>query len=321
MVNNSYNYEFARDWPRIPDEYLPQDVCSAATDESENVYVLSRGKHPFLMMDRDGKLLKTWGAGQFTRAHGICLSPDGYIWCVDDDNHCVRKYTADGDLLQTVGTPGKCTDTGCVNKDTESIRRSAGPFCYPTGIAFLKDTGEFFVTDGYGNARVHHFTPDGELISSFGNPGSGPGEFKNPHAIAIGDNGLLYVADRENDRIQIFEPDGKVADIWDDVIYRPQGVALDKFGYVFVIELGFVLFNLTRKPVDVQPKARVSILSPEGKLVGRIGDGESVEGNIHWSHGIAVSPRGDVYTGEVVLTLAGGKYPAGAKALKRYVRI
>jgi len=316
-----YEYEVVPDWLDIPEEYAPKDVCGLAVDYMENVYVLNRGKYPFLMLNSGGKLIKTWGTGEFTRAHDICISPDGHVWCVDDDNHCVRKYTPDGELCQIIGTPGQPSDTGVVGKDDSTIQYSAGPFCYPTGIAFHKKTGEFFVTDGYGNARVHRFSPDGELISSFGKPGGNPGEFRLPHSIAIGDNGFLYVVDRENDRIQLFEPDGKVVAVWEDVVYRPQGIAIDGNGNIFVIELGYKLFNTIRKPVSVQPRARVTILSPDGKVISRIGESDEIKsGSLHWSHAVAVSPCGNLYTGEVVLTL-NGWCPPEVSALQKFVKI
>src|SRR5262249_52037072 len=151
----------------------------------------------------DGAFLSSWGEGQFIRPHGITIGPDDSVWCTDDMDHTVRKFTSDGKPLLALGTSGKASDTGATSMDFRSIRRAGPPFHYPPNLA-LSPGGELYITDGYGNARVHRFSPDGRLLSSWGEPGSGPGQFHLPHGIAVDTEGIVYVADRENSRIQLF---------------------------------------------------------------------------------------------------------------------
>ena len=163
--------------------------------------------------------------------------PTTAFYLTDDLDHTVRKFTTDGKLLQTLGTSGQPSDTGIVGIDYRTIRRPGPPFHRPTNVALAAD-GSVLVTDGYGNCRVHHFAPDGRLLSSWGEPGDGPGQFHLPHGIAVDRDGRIYVADRENSRIQIFSPQGKFLSQWTDVA-RPMQVFIDKHDNVFVAEVGW----------------------------------------------------------------------------------
>ena len=149
-----------------------------------------------MIFDRDGNLIKHWGEGVFRRAHGIHIGPDGMLYLTDDGDHCVRKCTPDGKILLTLGTPGK-----------PAPYMSGDPFCRCTDVA-LGLKGEIYVSDGYNNARVHKYTPDGKLIKSWGAPGVDPGEFNVAHNICSDDDGWIFVADRENHRVQVFDADG-----------------------------------------------------------------------------------------------------------------
>src|SRR5262249_5479221 len=149
----------------------------------------------------------------FKRAHGIFIGPDDAVYCIDDFDHTFRKFTTDGKLLMTLGTSGKPSDTGATSIDFRTIRHSGPPFHYPTDLALAPD-GSLYVSDGYGNARIHKFSPDGRLLFSWGEPGDGPGQFRVPHGIAVDRQGFVYVADRENSRVQIFAPDGKYLSEW-----------------------------------------------------------------------------------------------------------
>src|SRR5262249_5651506 len=161
---------------------------------------------------------------------------------VDDGNHTVRKFTPQGELLLTLGTAGVPSDTGYVGPQPGisgstllgTIKRGGPPFNCPTNLAFAPN-GEFYVSDGYGNARVHRFTPDGTLLQSWGEPGAEPGQFNLPHGIAVHPDQRVFVADRENDRIQIFSPDGGFLDQWLDV-QRPTQLLIGADGVVHVAE-------------------------------------------------------------------------------------
>src|SRR5439155_14523437 len=139
---------------------------------------------PLIVFDRDGRFLASWGEGLFKRAHGISIGPDDALYCTDDLDHTVRKFTPEGKLLLTLGTSGKPADTGIDGIDYRTIKRAGPPFHRPTNLALAAD-GSMYVTDGYGNARVHKFSADGRLLFSWGEPGSGSGQFNLPHGIAI----------------------------------------------------------------------------------------------------------------------------------------
>src|SRR5947209_5389993 len=196
-----YHYKALENWERLPDGWSFGEVAGVATNSRGHVYVFNRGEHPLMVFDREGLFLTSWGEGLVVRAHGITIGPDDAVYLTDDVDHTVRKFTPEGRLLQTLGTSGRASDTGIVGLDYRTIQRCGEPFNRPTNLALAAD-GSMYVTDGYGNARVHKFAPDGHLLFSWGEPGTGPGQFNLPHGIALDRFGRVYVADRENSRIQ-----------------------------------------------------------------------------------------------------------------------
>ena len=149
-------------------------------------------------MDPTGKIINTWGEGLFSNPHSVTVAPDGNIFLVDNGDSTVRKYTPEGKLLMMLGTPNE-----------PAPKMSGIPFNRPTKVAIDPNNGDIYVTDGYSNARVHKYTPDGKLLFSWGESGTSDGQFNIVHDIAIDSEGWLYIADRENHRIQIFDSNGK----------------------------------------------------------------------------------------------------------------
>src|SRR6476661_6307448 len=178
MVQTSaLSYEVVEGWEQIPAGWTHPDVAGVAVDSQDRVYLICRGDHPIMVYDRDGKFLKSWGEGQFTlRTHGITVGPDDMVYCTDDADHTVRKYTPDGELLLTLGTSGQASDTGYVHGKLDTITHGGPPFNRPTNLA-VAPNGELYVSDGYGNCRVHRFSAKGELLQSWGEPGTEPGRF------------------------------------------------------------------------------------------------------------------------------------------------
>src|SRR3989304_10425383 len=201
-----FKFEAVEGWGKVPAGLrVGDDIPGGATDSRNRVYILNRSEHPVIVFESDGRFLGTWGEKDFPgRPHGITITPDDVAWCTDDGNHTARKFTLDGKLLQILGKPNQPSDTGYVPNPSlslESIKRGAGPFNRPTKVAEAP-CGELYITDGYGNARVHRFTAAGELIESWGEPGDGPGQFNLPHAVSVSSDGRVYVCDRENFRMQ-----------------------------------------------------------------------------------------------------------------------
>ena len=203
-------YEAVAGWERIPAGYTHPDVAAVAVDSRDRVFLFCRSDHPVMIYERDGRFVGSWGEGMFTmRTHGITIGPDDSVYCTDDAGHSVRKFTPDGKLLLTLGdNGGKPSDTGYDGSTITTVTRSAPPFNRPTNLA-VAPNGDLFVSDGYGNARVHRFSATGKLLASWGEPGTGPGQFMLPHGIAVGATGNVLVCDRESDRIQIFTPEGR----------------------------------------------------------------------------------------------------------------
>jgi DNA-binding beta-propeller fold protein YncE len=316
-----FRYEARADWDRRPAGYTWKEVAGVATDSRDRVYVFNRGDHPLLIFDRDGAFLTSWGEGEFHRPHGITIGPDDAVYLTDDFGHTVRKYTTEGRLLMTLGT-GQPSDTGATSVDYRTIRRAGPPFHYPTNVA-LAANGDLFISDGYGNARIHHFTPDGRLLKSWGEPGAGPGQFHIPHGLAIDRDGLIYVADRENSRIQIFTQHGEFVSERTEIA-RPCQVAFDAAGNLYVAEVGYRagMWPGTHPPHENPTGGRISIFAPDGRLLSRWGGGDdpTAPGDFFAPHDLCLDSRGDVYLGEVVWSAGAsrGIVPLDCHALQKF---
>jgi DNA-binding beta-propeller fold protein YncE len=316
-------YEALAQWGSFPPGRSFVEVAGVATDSQDRVYVFNRGEHPLIVFDRDGRFLKSWGEGQFQRPHGIFIGSDDAVYCTDDLDHTVRKFTPDGKLLLTLGSSGRPSDTGIVDIDYRTIRRGGPPFNRPTNLTLAAD-GSMYVTDGYGNARVHCFAADGQLLFSWGEPGSGPGQFNLPHGIAVDRLGRVYVADRENSRIQVFTSKGEFLTEWTDVL-RPMQIFIDRRDRAFVVELGWQagLFPWQTPPTPEPPGARLSVFDLEGRLLASwASEGDPcAPGNFFAPHSIWMDSRGDLYIGEVVWSAGGnrGLVPPTCHALQKFV--
>ncbi len=297
------------DWAQLPPDYSWPEVAGVATDSQDRVFVFSRCEHPVTVFDRDGKFLYSWGEGDFARPHGITIGPDDSVWCTDDLDHTVRKFTPEGQLLLTLGTSGKPSDTGATSVDFRTIERAGPPFHFPTNLA-IAPSGEIYITDGYGNARVHKFSADGQWLLSWGQPGDGPGEFRVPHGIAIDRAGTIYVADRENSRIQLFDTSGTFVGQWSEIA-RPCQITFDQAGRAWIAELGYRagMWPGTSPPSPDATGGRVSLFTPQGELVTRFGGGDNptAPGDFFAPHDICVDSRGDVYVAEVVMSAGGNR--------------
>ncbi|MGH7059018.1 MAG: hypothetical protein ACREFH_01425, partial [Stellaceae bacterium] len=161
LGTEGYRYEVLDGWAKLPPGMeFNADVAAVGVDGNDNVYAFNRGKHPMCVFDRDGNLLRTWGEGLFPRPHGVFMAPDGTIWLTDDGDHSARQCTLDGKVLLTIGVPGKAAPY-----------MSGEPFNRCTHTA-MSPQGDLYISDGYGNSRVHKYTPDGELLMSWGEPGT-----------------------------------------------------------------------------------------------------------------------------------------------------
>ena len=178
-----------------------EGISAIATDAQGNIFVLHRpiDGDPIVVLDPKGRVLRSWGKGMFKIPHGIRLDPAGNVWTVDANTSLVLKFSPLGKKLLQI-TVGDVPDP-------------ARDFCGATDVAFAAN-GRIFVADGYCNARVIEYDSTGRKVRQWGRPGTGPGEFDVVHAIAVGPQGNLYVADRENGRLQWFTPEGEFLGQW-----------------------------------------------------------------------------------------------------------
>jgi DNA-binding beta-propeller fold protein YncE len=291
LGSGEHRYRVVENWAKLPDGWELMDAAAVAVDSKDQVYVFNRGAHPMIVFDRDGNFLRSWGEGTFKRAHGLHIDAHDQLYCTDDGDHTVRRCTPLGKVELTIGIPGK-----------PAPFMSGEPFHRCTHTA-LSPTGDIYVSDGYGNARVHKFSPAGKLILSWGSSGSDPGQFNIAHNIATDADGWVYVADRENHRVQVFDGNGRYEAQWNN-LHRPCGLYCCRGrSPTFVIgELGPGM-PVNLKAPNLGP--RLSIVDDKGKLIARLGgkDGPGLEpGKFIAPHGLALDSKGDIYVGEVSYT-------------------
>ena len=312
---DAYRYEVVDDWAKLPPgREFNADVAAVAVDARDHVYAFNRGQHPMVVFDRDGNFLRSWGEGLFHRPHGVHLAPDETLWLTDDGDHTVRHCTLEGKVLLTIGIPG-----------APRPYMSGEPFHRCTHTA-LSPAGDLYVSDGYGNARVHKFAPDGRQLLSWGEPGTDPGQFNIPHNICCDPDGWVYVADRENHRIQVFDGNGTYEAQWNNM-HRPSGLFRERGpdGRFYVGEIGggqAVNYDVP----NIGP--RISIYGAKGERLARLGHRPAglEPGQFISPHGLAVDSRGDIYVGEVSFTNWRSRYPGqpvpnGLRSLQKLVKI
>ena len=306
----AYSYEVIENWAKLPNGWSFKEVGAVGVDAQDQVYVFNRGEHPMMVFDRDGNFLRSWGEGLFPRAHGLTMGPDETVFCTDDGDHTVRKCTLEGEVLFTLGSSGK-----------PAAFMSGDPFNRCTHVAIDPRNGDFYVSDGYGNARVHKYTPDGKLLLSWGESGTDPGQFNIVHNIATDKDGWVYVADRENHRIQVFDATGKFETQWVNMA-RPCGLYIDQGAELaYIGELGAAI-GPNDQARSLGP--RISIYDTQGNLMARLGDQPEglAPGQFIAPHGICIDSRGDIYVGEVSWTHTGSRLnpPKEIRSLQKLAR-
>ena len=300
-------YEVVQGWERLPEGWAFTEVVGVAVDSRERVFVFCRGPHPLIVFDKEGRFVDAWGAGRFVRPHGIFISPDDRVFLVDDEGHTVYEYSTQGELRRRLGD-GQPSDTGYVPGQSP-VTRGAGPFNTVTNVALAPD-GELYVADGYGNARVHRFAADGRLLGSWGEPGSGPGQFNLParHRRRPARPGLRG-RPREQPRPDLLarrRPPGHLglAEPALRPVHRRRRAPLRRRARLRRRQRAGApppAHGDTRPPATRRSR-RSRSARPDGELIGRVGGEEAIlPGNFFAPHGLCVSPRGDLYVGEVVV--------------------
>lgn len=302
------SYEPVPGWAKIPHGIWLREATSVAVDSRDRVYVFNRGNVPVLVFDPDGNLVDQWGTDDpnadvrisvdpygnalqfwnnwFKRPHGIFCDHRDNLWLVDDVGNQIHKHDVTGRRLLTIGT------------GEAAPRQSGEMFNRPTDATVNPATGDVFVTDGYGNSRVHRFDADGTHILSWGKSGTDDGEFNLPHNLAMLDDDLVIVCDRESHRVQVFTTDGDFVRQWP--VHKATAVCVVGKGSDAVVYVG------EQGPAPVQRGVanignRVSIYDHRGTMLDRFGNahfGQAAD-QFLWPHGIAVDSQGSVYIAEV----------------------
>ncbi len=323
-MQNGFRYEAVEGWEQLPSGFTHRDVCGVTVDSKDRVYLVTRGDARVIVYEADGTFVKSWGEDTFTeRTHGVCIDADDNVYVADDGDHTVRKFTPEGKELMVLGTANKPSDTGYDGSNMMTITKGAGPFNRPTGVS-LAPNGDIYVSDGYGNAQVHHFSADGKLVRSWGEPGNKPGQFYLPHDVCVTADERVLVADRENDRIQIFTLAGEFVDQWTHV-QRPTGISCDPKGNIYVSSLWWRVGQKSQVHGERKQDlpGHVSVLDNEGNLLlSWVSADRCAPGNFVAPHSICADSRGDIYVGEVTHTfgVTPGLVPADCHMFQKLER-
>jgi hypothetical protein len=264
-------------------------------DARDDVWIFTRSKPPVQIYKADGTFVGAWGQDTVGVAHHLKVDYEGFIWLADIGLHVVRQYTPDGKIIRTLGTPGAPGD-------------DQTHFDKPTDMLVTR-AGDIFVTDGYGNNRVVHFDGSGRFAKQWGRLGVGPEDFSLPHAIAIDSRGRLYIADRNNVRIQVYDQSGRLLDSWRDVIV-PWGFWVTPQDEIWVCGSSPQPWRADPKypkaPLGCPPKDQVLMkFDTAGKVrqvwtVSKGEDGHEQPGDLNWVHCLALDSKGNIYMGDII---------------------
>ncbi len=305
--SGDFTYTFVDGWAKLPGGMTFKECPGVAVDSRDNVYVLTRGEHPIIVLEKDGNYIRSFGEGLFSddRTHGLYIGHDDSVMVADDGIHTIQKFNSEGEKTMEIG-----------ERNHPAPKWSGQPFNRPTSAAIMPSNGDVYVSDGYGNSRIHVYTGSGEYKFSWGSPGIDAGQFIRPHNIAVDADDKVYVVDREAHRIQIFDPKGNFITMWNN-IHRPDSMVVWK-DHIYVGELNGM------GGVDDAPGLghRVTVYDLNGNRVCMFGSQEEGEGPGQFiaPHGIAVDSKGDVYVAEVSFTIRGRHLdpPREMRSLSKY---
>jgi len=286
-------YSVVHGWPQLPDGFVLGQVSGVAVDSHNHVFVFHRAENSWatdkthvissptvLCFDgASGKLLLSWGEKRFVEPHGLRIDGDDNVWLTDRVLQQVFKFSHDGKPLLTIGT-----------ERTPGL--DATHFNLPADIAFASN-GNIYVADGYGNNRIAEFSSDGKFLLDWGRKGTSPGEFDLPHSVAVDEQGFVYVADRNNARIQVFDASGKFLKEWKSPeLGRPWSLTIGPDNLLYVVDGG----DLKPHPPD---HGQLLKLDLTGKILAKWSRFGNYDGQIYWGHDLAVGKDGAVYVGDV----------------------
>ena len=287
--SDTLQYEVDVTWPQKPARFKWAQMAGIAVDSQDQIHIFTRSQPTVQVYKIDGTLVRAWIMEDSSGSHFIRIGPEGNIWTANISENVVRKYNPKGKLLLTLGEPGVA--------GTDEVH-----FDRPTDMAILP-TGDIFVSDGYNNRRVVHFDAKGKFINQWGRDGSGPGQFALPHSIVADSKKRIYVADRENARIQVFDNKGKLLSVWEDTI-TPWGLYITKKDELWVC--GSSVFKDGEGNCVVLPPGDQLLMKLDltGKVLIKIPlkmtrEPPGKTGELNWVHAVAFDSQGNLYLGDI----------------------
>lgn len=287
-------YGVVHGWPELPEGQVLGSAAGVAVNSRGEVFVFHRAERVWseplptdpiaaptiaVFDSRTGRLLRQIAANTFAVPHGLSVDREGNLWATDVALHQVIKLAPDGRVLMTLGTRGE------PGSDGQHFNR-------PTQVGFAKD-GTILIADGYRNTRIARFSAEGRFLGQWGTPGKGPGQFNTPHGIAIDAAGKVYVADRQNDRVQVFSPEGQPLAIWSSPqIGRPYGVAV-------VGPDRFAIADGGEQPESGPDRSALVIVDGKGQVIERVGRYGNQDGQFRMAHHLAADPNGAIYVVDI----------------------
>ena len=262
-----------KNWAQLPVGWNFGETSGVSVDKNDNVWVFNRGPHPVIQFDKSGKFLRAWTDVPIASAHGIKVAPDGNIWLVDVQGHQILSFTPEGKVRMVLGNVGKQPGT---NETPYAFNR-------PTAVSFLPN-GDFYVSDGYVNSRVVKFNRDGIFQFQWGRKGKSDGEFDLVHDVVTDKRGLVYVADRTNERIQVFDEKGKFVTKWTGI-----GAAWG-LAYSAPEDSLYMCDGVNN---------RIIKLNMDGQILGTLAEFGKIEGKLDFPHHMAVDSAGALYVAEI----------------------
>jgi DNA-binding beta-propeller fold protein YncE len=266
-------HRLVRDWAQLPPGWNFGEATGVDVDREDNVWVFNRGPQKVIQFDKHGRVLSHWNDIPIMSAHGLEIDPDGNVWLVDVKGHAVFQFDRFSRMRMVI--------TNSYNRPGDNDSKYF--FNEPTGVAFAPD-GSFYVSDGYVNSRVVKYNRDGEYLLHWGRKGAADGEFNLVHDVCVDRQGLVYVADRTNARVQIFDPNGKFLRKWTHA-GSPYGLH-----YSARENMIYMVDGLNNRVVK---------LDLEGKVLGTLGSFGKIQGKFDAAHHISVDSEGSIYVVEI----------------------
>jgi peptidylamidoglycolate lyase len=288
-AEKSGDYQVVKAWPQFREGFTWGEAAGVGVDSHNHVFVFHRADPPIVRLNaKTGEIQDSFGDGMFINAHGLEVDDQDNVWVTDTKTHQVYKFSHQGKLLLTVG-------------EREVSGVDSTHLDQPTDVA-VSPSGAFYVSDGYGNSRVVKFSAEGKFLFAWGEKGDAPGQFVLPHGITLDSQGRVYVADRSNARIQVFDAEGHFLNQWKtEKLGRPWGLEVADDGFLYVINGG----DMTNEPSDF---AEILKMNLQGSILERWSSFGPKNGQLSWGHDVAVGTDGSIYTVEVRYNLRAQKF-------------